>query len=182
MRRGHGRSPGDFLQEVTGRPTSPETRSRLIAAWWEISYTDVLAAVSYIRERPDVDPNRIVLAGHSAGGVLTTFAVADDLGVRAAITMATGAQNWNTSPDAQQWMRDAVRRANVPLLLIQAENDFNTSPTRDLSAEMEAAGKPHTASIFPPNGTTAADGHAFCAQQAIEVCWPDISAFLHQYV
>jgi len=38
---------------------------------------DTLAAVAYLRSRPDVDPTRIVLAGHSLGGAMAIAAAAE---------------------------------------------------------------------------------------------------------
>jgi pimeloyl-ACP methyl ester carboxylesterase len=38
---------------------------------------DTLAAVRYVRSRPDVDPARVVLVGHSLGGMMTVLAAAE---------------------------------------------------------------------------------------------------------
>jgi hypothetical protein len=51
----------------------------------------------------------------------------------------------------------------VPVFFLQAENDFDTTPSLVLSNEMKAAGKPMRVHIFPPNGVTHEDGHGFCS-------------------
>jgi dipeptidyl aminopeptidase/acylaminoacyl peptidase len=59
-------------------------------------------------------------------------------------------------------LRAAARNARVPVLFIQAENDFDTAPSLILSNEMKRSGKPTRVHIFPPNGTTHEAGHSFC--------------------
>ena len=49
----------------------------------------------------------------------------------------------------------------VPVLFMQAENDYDLTPSRALSAEMTAAGKPNIVKFFPPFGTNTAEGHSF---------------------
>ena len=55
----------------------------------------------------------------------------------------------------------AVRQARVPIFFLQAENDYDLTPSRVLSAEMAAAGKPNRVKFFPPFGTNTAEGHSF---------------------
>jgi acetyl esterase/lipase len=66
---------------------------------WRGSFEDVLAAVDYILDRPDVDRDRVVLAGHSAGGHLALLAASErKLPV---IAMAAGS-------DLEAWQSDAA--------------------------------------------------------------------------
>lgn len=50
--------------------------------------------------------------------------------------------SWAHAPDLQVRMKQAARAARVLVLFIQAENDFDTTPSRALSEEMRSAGKP----------------------------------------
>jgi hypothetical protein len=56
-----------------------------------------------------------------------------------------------------------VRNAKVPILFIQAENDFDTTPSKVLSETMKEVSKPMQVHIYPPNGTSHRDGHGFCS-------------------
>ena len=47
---------------------------------------DMLAAVRYVRQRPDVDPDRIAVLGHSLGGFGAVLALEEGLNVRAIVT------------------------------------------------------------------------------------------------
>ena len=109
-RRGYGASPGDFPLDTTAQEENMVARSRLVAAVWEVELADVIAAVGYVKQQPEVDQNRIVLAGHSMGGGLTLFAADRDLGLRAAVTFSAIAANWKPSPDLQQGALGAVRQ------------------------------------------------------------------------
>ncbi len=50
--------------------------------------TDIAAAVAYLRTRPEIDPDRIALAGHSEGGVIAPMVAADDPRLRAVVLIA----------------------------------------------------------------------------------------------
>jgi carboxymethylenebutenolidase len=68
---------------------------------------------------------------------------------------------WASLPLLQSRLIQAVRLATVPILLIQAENDYDLTPTKTMARELEKANKPHKLLIFPPFGTTHVDGHSF---------------------
>jgi dipeptidyl aminopeptidase/acylaminoacyl peptidase len=59
---------------------------------------DVLAAADVLAERPDVDPDRIFVAGHSVGGTLTLLASMTRARFRAAAS-------FSGSPDQVVWAR-----------------------------------------------------------------------------
>jgi carboxymethylenebutenolidase len=182
-RRGYGESPGDYLLDTTAQEENMVARSRLVAAVWEVELADVIAAVGYVKQQPAVDQNRIVLAGHSMGGGLTLFAAdRGDLGLRAAVTFSAIAANWKPSPDLQQRALGAVRQTSLPIFMIDAQNDYDTTPFITLSGELQRLGKPHKAVLFPAFGETNAEGHGFCAAAATELCWPEISSFLREFV
>ena len=58
--------------------TTEENRQLLRANAQEILRADVIAAVAYLRSLSGVDPNRIVIAGHSVGGTLAIEAALAD--------------------------------------------------------------------------------------------------------
>ncbi len=60
-----------------------ENRQLLRARTQETLRADVTSAVAYLRAFPGVDPERIVVAGHSVGGTLAVDAALADPGIRA---------------------------------------------------------------------------------------------------
>ena len=162
-RRGHGESEGAYaLHEIRG--ASDAQRATVFVQKLMEQVDDVAAAVDFVKRQAFVDAARIFVAGCSFGGIESLLAAERDLGIRAAVDFAGAAMAWGNPDSAllRERMIDAAHHARVPVFFLQAENDFDIRPTQILSAEMERAGLPHRAKIFPPNGTTREDGHAFC--------------------
>jgi dienelactone hydrolase len=160
-RRGHGRSKdaGEYVGDVidrTGRD-APALVDALVA-----QTDDVMAAVAYVSAQPYVDPKRVATIGCSFGGIQALLAAERGTGLTAAVDFAGASFMWADNAALRERMTLAARNAKVPVFFVQAENDANTTPSRALSEEMRRAGKPMQVHIFPPNGTTAMDGHGFC--------------------
>jgi hypothetical protein len=49
---------------------------------------DVAAVVAYLRTRPEIDPDRIALVGHSEGGIIAPMVATDDPRIRAVVLVA----------------------------------------------------------------------------------------------
>lgn len=113
---------------------------------------DVLAGLAFLRARSDVDPRRLVVAGHSFGGSLTLASIERDPGIRAAVIFGGAAGSWDSSPPLQSRLRAAVSRA-----------------------------KAHLLKIYPPVGHNAAEGHDF-VYRAVSTWEPDVFAFLDEHV
>jgi carboxymethylenebutenolidase len=121
---------------------------------------DQLAALAWLRRQPFIQPKRIAVAGNSFGGVETVLA-AEREPFCAAIDAAGGAESWAEAPELRRVMERAVRNARAPIFFFQAENDFDLTPTKVLSAAMKDAGRPFQMKIYPPFGTSPSDGHSF---------------------
>jgi len=50
--------------------------------------SDMSAAVAYLRSRPEIDPRRIALLGHSEGGLVAPMVASTDSGIKAVVLMA----------------------------------------------------------------------------------------------
>jgi hypothetical protein len=72
----------------------------------------------------------------------------------------------------------AIKRADIPVLFIQAENDYDLGPNQTLAGELEQLGKPHKMIIFPPYGNTHAEGHGVFCSTATDVWGPTVASFL----
>jgi pimeloyl-ACP methyl ester carboxylesterase len=64
--------------------------------------SDIRAAVAYLRSRPEIDPRRIGLVGHSEGGLVAPMVAATDSSIEAVVLMAAPAQPVRVLADFQQ--------------------------------------------------------------------------------
>jgi len=179
-RRSHGNSPSDsFVDSLYDKG------SRGIVALHEVHLEDQLSALSYLKQLSYVDPTRIAVAGCSYGGIQTILAVEANaehkLGLRAAIDFAGGAMSWGSFSLRYRMVR-AVRQATIPILFIQAENDYDLGPSRTLAGELDRLGKPHKLLIYPPFGATAQEGHGFCGARGAETWGPDVLKFIEAHL
>jgi carboxymethylenebutenolidase len=179
-RRGQGRSPGEYIMDRVGREgreKGPEARNKKLVELLEEHLADQTAALTYLKELAYVDGKRIAVAGCSFGGIQTLLAAGAHLGIRAGIDFAGGAQTWRESPELRQRMFHAAGDADVPLLLIQAENDYDIAPSQELNRELQRLGKPHKMIIYPPFGATRQEAHSLCVRDW-EAWSADVFSFL----
>lgn len=165
-RRGQGLSAaagpyiGDQIEAAEksgGIQAAAETMVRLLKT---DHLNDQLAALAWLRKQSFVQANRIAVAGTSFGGIETVLG-AERGTYCAAIDSAGGAQSWAEAPALQTLMAASVRNSRVPIFFFQAENDYDLSPSKVLSAAMKDAGKPYELKIYPPYGSSTQDGHSF---------------------
>lgn len=179
-RRGQGRSPGEYIMDElarAGEGGGKAARDRKLVELMELQLEDQIAALTYLRGLPDVDTKRITVAGCSFGGIQTVLMAERGLGLRAAIDFAGAAQTWSDGPELRRRMKEAVRHAQMPIFFVQAENDYDVTPSRELAADMEKASKPHRMQIFPRFGKSAQDAHEFCVHGG-EIWAPQVFSFL----
>jgi len=62
----------------------------------------------------------------------------------------------------------------------QAVNDFDLSPSKTLSAEMDQVGKTYKLKIYPSYGASPQNGHSF-GYFGSDVWAEDVFGFLNQY-
>jgi dipeptidyl aminopeptidase/acylaminoacyl peptidase len=133
-------------------------------------YADLLAAATYIRSRPDVDPARVGVWGGSYGGLFTALALARNSNLFAAGVDFHGVHDWTLEDNAADWLtgsyaeRDAtsakafassamssVAKWTSPVLLIHGDDDANVAyaQTPILADQLRAQGTPVEELIFP---------------------------------
>ena len=176
-RRGQGRSPGDYIQDLVAQ-APPGDRARRMVELQQAEVDDVIAGLNYLRSRPFVDPDRIVISGCSYGGIQTLLTGERDLGVKALVPFAPGAMSWDQNVPLRDRLVRAVDLAKAPVFLIQAANDYSLAPSRALSEEANKKKKDFQSKIYPAFGSTHQDGHwGFCSS-ATDVWGNDVLAFL----
>jgi carboxymethylenebutenolidase len=161
-RRGYGRSPRYELADKFRAEKNVDERNRIQLELMDAYMPDIGAAIEYLRGLPFIDPTRVVVAGCSFGGSLALFSAEKNWPIRAVVNFAGAAVSWKQSSELRERMIKSAGGARVPVLLIQAENDYDLEPTRALAQEFARVKKPHKTALFPPHGSSAREGHNFC--------------------
>ncbi len=183
-RRGQGLSKdaghyiGDEIRDARirgGQMHAAETMTRLLSTE---QLQDQLAALKWLKTQGFVRPDSVAAAGNSFGGVEAVLGAAN-APYCAAVDASGGAESWDDAPQLRVLMTDAVRTSRAPIFFLQAENDFNLSPSRVLLSEMKAAGKQGEVKIYPPYGHSSKEGHSF-AYMGASVWFPDVLAFVEK--
>jgi dienelactone hydrolase len=181
-RRGQGLSadqgpfPQDLLKQAQAK--SLDARKQLHYQLLTGSQLDdAVAGLTFLKTEPDVDPKRIAIVGHSFGGMLTLLSGDHDSTIRAEVAFAAGANSWQASQEVRYRTLAAVRKTAAPIMLVYAANDFDTTPGKDISAELNRLHKSHLLKIYPAIGKTSDDGHSLLYLGIPE--WePDVFQFL----
>jgi dienelactone hydrolase len=178
MRRGYAGSDGERAEGYGGCPEPDFRRAGLEAA------KDIGAATRFVAARPDVDPGRIVLVGHSAGG-FGSLALASQrpAGVLGVVNFAGGrgsvASGENCAPRRLvEAMGSYGRTTAVPTLWLYAENDlfFGPSLAREMHAAFRRGGGAAELLVLPSFGS---DGHhLFTLDTGIPHWAPAVDRFL----
>ncbi len=178
MRRGYARSDGAWA-EGYGPCQEPDFRLAGLE-----SAKDIGAATRFVAARPDVDPGRIVLVGHSAGG-FGSLALASQrpAGVLGVVNFAGGrgsiASGYNCAPRRLiEAMGSYGRTTAVPTLWLYAENDlfFGPSLVREMHAAFRRGGGAADLLVLPSFGS---DGHhLFTLDTGIPRWAPAVDRFL----
>jgi dienelactone hydrolase len=179
MRRGFGLSGGGYSE------TLPMPCDYLPAV--RVGADDIVAAIAAARREPWVDPDRILLLGHSTGG-LAMLAVAErnPAGVLGVLNFDGGYHAMvkpgeACGPDRLISTAAALgRSARVPALWLYAENDQSYGPelARQMYAAYTAGGAPARLQILPPFGT---DGHDLITMAAAGTWLPVVAPFLGEF-
>lgn len=179
MRRGFGHSDGPFAETLSG---PCDDRDYLGVA--RIAAEDVTGALAALRGEPWVEPDRVLLMGHSTGGFAVTAAAASNAAGVVGVLNFEGAHGsvpgHTCSPD--RLVADAGifgSTARIPALWLYAENDRSAPPAlgRRMFDAYVASGAPAQFQILPPFGV---DGHAMVPMGPADVWLPAVESFLHQ--
>ena len=185
-RRGQGLSAdqGPFTQELlkNAEAKSADVRKQLhyqLIAGSQLD--DALAGLTFLKSAPGIDHKRIAIVGHSFGGMLTLLSGDHDSTIRAEVAFAAGANSWHASQELRDRILAAVGKTAATIMLVYAANDYDTTPGKDISAELDRLHKSHLLKIYPVIGKTSDDGHSLLYLGIPE--WePDVFQFLDDNV
>ena len=180
-RAGYGNSQGVPLsEEVTAERGAPGHDEQITARLGR-ECDDVIAALDFVADLPEIDGGRIGVMGSSLGGILSLLAIERDPRWRCAVDFSGGASQWAKHPKCREMILEAARNIDAPVFLIQPENDFNIAPTREIADLLSGLGRPYEARIFPAWGVNANEAHRF-ATTGSQIWGPYVQPFLAKYL
>jgi carboxymethylenebutenolidase len=184
IRRGHEMSDGRYIldeRDEARRRGGPFDAQRTIVHLLETEQLDdQLAGLEYVRRLEYVDPSRIVVAGCSFGGIQTLLGA--ERGVyKAALSISPAAQSWDNALLRERLLR-AVRKIEVPVMLVQPAKDDSLDPSRVLGAEFTKLKKPFVGKVYPATGPEDEQRHCFGGARGMHVWANDAIAFLNESV
>lgn len=140
---------------------------------------DTVAAVKWLLAQRFVKKNQIAMSGVSYGGIQTILTAEKGLGIRAFVPFTPAAMAW-PNLELRQRLQNALEKARVPILLIQAEGDYSTGPYEVLGGYLKQKGGLNSAKLYPKFGTTPQEAHARFALtcQGIQIWRKDVLTFL----
>jgi len=181
VRRGHGESEGDYIVDrakFTGRVQGRDAANELTIQLLETEQLrDQLAGLEFVKQLPFVDPERIVVAGCSFGGIQTLLGAASKAGYKAAISISPAALSWDSNEYLRSRLIKAVRQIDIPVLILQPAKDASLAPSRALAAEAATLHKPLTAKVYPATGPEKEQQHCFGGPAGMHVWAEDAKAF-----
>ncbi len=176
VRRGYGRSSGPY-SEGNGLCENPDYKSAATA-----SAQDLSAALDYLRRQRYVEPNKIVLAGASAGAY-ASLAAANLSGVLGVLNLAGG--RGSISDDdvcGEERLVEAFGDLGrlggaTPSLWLYAQNDryFGPNLARRFYSAYQNSGGRGQFTMLPAFGE---DGHAMSTHEGVSQWMPLAEAFL----
>ncbi|HUQ77144.1 MAG TPA: prolyl oligopeptidase family serine peptidase [Burkholderiales bacterium] len=182
LRRGFGATGGDMAEDP-GSCSNPDYMTAEGKA-----ADDVMAAYDYARALPFVDGSRMILAGQSAGGMVSLFTAGtrNPQGLTAVLSFAAGRGG---DPDSTPGVPCAVepiarvldqigKNVRVPVLFHYSENDLFFSPkiSRGWYERFNAAGASAEYALQPAFGK---DGHyIFGDTLGVRYWLPTVEGFL----
>jgi dienelactone hydrolase len=185
LRRGFGATGGEMTEDPGSCANPDYFRAEANAA------DDVMAAYDYARRLPYVDASHMILAGQSAGGMVSVFTAGtrNPAGLVAVLSFAGGRGG---DPDTTPGVPCAVepvakvfdalgKNIHVPVLFNYAENDqfFSPKVTRGWYDRFNANGANAEYVLQPPFGK---DGHYLFADTLGVRYWlPTVEGFLARH-
>jgi len=181
FRRGYAGSPGPSRLEAVPAAAGTPGHDEQVCARLLAENDDVLAALRFVRALPGVDPDRVAVLGSSYGGINSLLAAARDPLVRACVSFAAAAMSWEPVPGLRPFLLRHADAIRCPVLLLQAENDFDLAPSAALLDRRRAAGGLCERHLFAPFGANPMEAHQIWVH-APQVWAPVVLPFLARHL
>ncbi len=135
---------------------------------------DLISALSWLRQQSFVIATKVAVSGTLAGGVQALLAAERDSTLRAVVIFSPGAGSWTENAELRSVIQRAAHSVQVPIFIIQPQNDPSLGPIQALGLVLSAKGGLNRTKVYLPYGN---DPQSF-AKTGMKVWGEDVLAFL----
>ena len=159
LSKGQGRNSADLMADAF-KEKGQEGRNKIQLQQLQTDQLkDMLAGLSFLQKREDVATNSIAVSGHSFGGSLALLVAEHEPGLRAAVVFSAAGYSWDRSPVLRERLLKAVKKIKMPIMIVQAQNDYSLNPGLGLDSALTLLHKPHVLKIYPEFRKTKREAH-----------------------
>lgn len=181
LSKDHGESTADLMSRALKEKGQEERNSVQMHQLQTNDLQDMSSGLEFLRQRKDVDIDHMAVIGHSFGGSLALLVAEHDPLLKAVITFGAAGFSWNVSPQLRAELINAVKKIDVPVMLIYAQNDYSLTPAYALDSVMTMTDKHHVLKIYPQYGKSSTEGHNIIFLKP-DLWKEDVFKFLRQYL
>jgi carboxymethylenebutenolidase len=159
LSRGQGLNGADLMENAYKQHGQDARNAVQIQQLETDQLQDMQSGLQYLRDRPDVDIQRMGIIGHSFGASLSIMVAENDPGLKAVVVFSAAGYSWNLSPKLRMRLISAVKRIKAPIMIIHAKNDYSTIPGYALDSVMNQLKNTHLLKIYPEFGNSVNQAH-----------------------
>jgi dienelactone hydrolase len=159
LSKGQGINGADLMAEAFKARGQEGRNAVQLAQLQTDQLQDMLAALRFLRNRKDVDTNRIAVIGHSFGGSLALLVAGHEPRLKATVVFSAAGFSWDRSPELRERLLQVTKQINMPVMIVQARNDYSLNPGYSLDSVMTTLHKTHVLKIYPEFGKTNSEAH-----------------------
>ena len=159
LSKGQGENSADLMANAFKQKGNDERSKVQLQQLTTTQLQDMVAGLTFLRKRSDVDSNRIAIIGHSFGGSLSLLLAEHEHSIKAVIVFGAAGYSWNRSPQLRERLISSVKNITAPIMLVHAENDYSTKPGYVIDSLLNQPGKTHILKIYPKFGNSQREGH-----------------------
>ena len=154
-RFGQGKSTGAIEEEfIKSFCSTPGQGAACKMEYLHEQVKDVEQAIDYVKGlkdangKPLVNSERIIIGGHSFGGIVSVFANTKDLGQKAVFDASGASHTWSAESTRKD-LKAAVKDAVAPIYFFAPMNDHSIDSTIELSRTAGLNCRQYQVTLFP---------------------------------
>jgi dienelactone hydrolase len=156
---GQGKNVADLMKEAFDEKGQQGRNEIQLEQLETDQMQDMVAALSILRKRRDVDSNKIAIVGHSFGGSLSLLMIEKEKELKAGVVFGAAGKSWNNSARLRNRLINSLNNIKVPVMMIYAQNDYSINPGIALDSVLNQINRPHRLRIYPAFGRSQQEGH-----------------------